>query len=124
MTTNGLPNDVISSIDPFAFIIFIPIFGLVIYPALTCAGLCFIPIKRMTMGFFAGTAAMIWAAAALNLRDEPLRISGIIMRGRGRQSSRQPIERMDPDGIVCAHRVLVDHGKCHRPGACAHEGSS
>ena len=62
MTTNGLPNDVIGNLDPFALIIFIPIFDLFIYPALSHAGLRFTPIKRMTMGFFAGTASMIWAA--------------------------------------------------------------
>lgn len=62
MQTHGLPNDVIGNLDPFALIILIPIFDRVIYPALSRAGIRFTPIKRMTMGFFMGTAAMIWAA--------------------------------------------------------------
>jgi len=62
MTTNGLPNDVLSNLDPFALIIFIPICDLVIYPFLRRVGINFSPIKKITAGFLTGTAAMIWAA--------------------------------------------------------------
>ena len=62
MVTNGLPNDVLSNLDPFALIIFIPICDLIIYPALRRAGINFSPIKRVTFGFFTGSAAMVWAA--------------------------------------------------------------
>jgi proton-dependent oligopeptide transporter, POT family len=62
MATHGLPNDVLSNLDPFALIIFIPICDLLIYPALRRAGIRFTPIKRITLGFFTGAAAMIWAA--------------------------------------------------------------
>jgi len=62
MVTNGLPNDVLSNLDPFALIIFIPICDLFIYPALRRAGINFSPIKKIALGFMTGAAAMIWAA--------------------------------------------------------------
>jgi POT family proton-dependent oligopeptide transporter len=61
MTTNGLPNDVLSNLDPFALIILIPICDLLIYPALRRAKIRFTPLKRICLGFFTGSAAMIWA---------------------------------------------------------------
>ncbi|KAG6825129.1 hypothetical protein H0H93_001129, partial [Arthromyces matolae] len=62
MTTNGLPNDVLSNLDPFALIIFIPICDLLIYPALRRAGINFSALKKITAGFVTGSAAMVWAA--------------------------------------------------------------
>jgi len=62
MATHGLPNDVLSNLDPFALIIFIPICDLLIYPALRRAGLNFSALKKITAGFVTGAAAMIWAA--------------------------------------------------------------
>ncbi|PIL27553.1 transporter [Ganoderma sinense ZZ0214-1] len=62
MVTNGLPNDVLSNLDPFALIIFIPIFDILIYPALRRAKINFTPLKKITLGFFLGAAAMVWAA--------------------------------------------------------------
>lgn len=61
MKLNGLPNDVITNLNPFALIILIPIFDKFIYPALRKVGINFSPIKKITGGFFAGSAAMIWA---------------------------------------------------------------
>jgi proton-dependent oligopeptide transporter, POT family len=61
MTLNGIPNDVLSNLDPFALIILIPICDLLIYPALRRAGINFSPIKKITWGFYTGAAAMIWA---------------------------------------------------------------
>ena len=61
MKLNGLPNDILNNLDPFALIIFIPICDLLFYPALRKAGINFSPIKKITTGFFLGTAAMIWA---------------------------------------------------------------
>ena len=60
MVTNGIPNDVLSNLDPFALIIFIPICDLIIYPALRRAGINFSPLKRIALGFFVGSAAMVW----------------------------------------------------------------
>lgn len=61
MKLNGVPNDILSNLDPFALIILIPICDLLIYPALRKAGINFSPIKKITLGFYTGTAAMIWA---------------------------------------------------------------
>lgn len=62
MSTHGLPNDVLSNLDPFALIIFIPICDLFIYPGLRRMGINFSPLKKITLGFFTGAAAMIWTA--------------------------------------------------------------
>lgn len=62
MKLNGLPNDVLSNLDPFALIILIPICDLLIYPALRKAKINFSPIKKITAGFFTGALAMVWAA--------------------------------------------------------------
>lgn len=47
MKLNGLPNDVLSNLDPFALIILIPVCDLLIYPALRKAKIHFTPIKSM-----------------------------------------------------------------------------
>lgn len=62
MTTNNVPNDVLSNLDPFAIIIFIPLCDLLIYPALRRLGINFSALKKITAGFFTGAAAMAWAA--------------------------------------------------------------
>lgn len=62
METHGLPNDVLSNLDPFALIIFIPICDYFIYPAFQRAGIKWTALKRICAGFFTGSAAMIWAA--------------------------------------------------------------
>ncbi|KAF8920832.1 peptide transporter PTR2A [Mucidula mucida] len=62
METNGLPNDVLSNLDPFALIIFIPLCDLVFYPALRRAGLNFSALKKIACGFYTGAGAMVWAA--------------------------------------------------------------
>ncbi|EPQ30475.1 uncharacterized protein PFL1_02001 [Pseudozyma flocculosa PF-1] len=61
MTVNGLPNEIVSNLDPFALIILIPLFDLFLYPALRKAGFRFTPLKRITAGFFTGAFAMVWA---------------------------------------------------------------
>ncbi|KAG9315165.1 POT family-domain-containing protein [Chiua virens] len=58
MDTHGLPNDVLSNLDPFALIIFIPICDMLIYPALERRGWRFTALKKITWGFFTGAAAM------------------------------------------------------------------
>ncbi|ORY80871.1 POT family-domain-containing protein [Protomyces lactucae-debilis] len=62
MTLNGVPNDVLQNLDPFALIIFIPICDQFLYPWLARIGFPLSPIKKIYLGFFTGTAAMIWAA--------------------------------------------------------------
>ncbi|KAJ6619264.1 peptide transporter PTR2A [Mycena sp. CBHHK59/15] len=63
MTTNGLPNDILSNIDPFVLIVFIPLCDFsCFYPALQRRGIKFTSLKRITAGFLTGSAAMVWAA--------------------------------------------------------------
>jgi len=61
MSLHGVPNDVISNLDPFALLIFIPLCDLVIYPGLRKVGIKFTPIKKIAAGFFTGSMAMVWA---------------------------------------------------------------
>ncbi|KAF9063697.1 peptide transporter PTR2A [Rhodocollybia butyracea] len=51
MTTQGVPNDILSNLDPLALIIFIPICDQLLYPALRRAGIKFSPLKKITAGF-------------------------------------------------------------------------
>ncbi|KGQ03803.1 putative peptide transporter ptr2 [Beauveria bassiana D1-5] len=59
---HGVPNDILSNLNPFALLIFIPLNNFFIYPALRKAGVRITPIRKITAGFFVGAAAMIWAA--------------------------------------------------------------
>ncbi|KAF8805077.1 peptide transporter PTR2A [Phlegmacium glaucopus] len=63
MSTHGLPNDVLSNLDPLALIILIPVCDVIVYPFLRRMGWNFSALKKITLGFFTGSAAMIWAAA-------------------------------------------------------------
>lgn len=62
MTKHNVPNDVLTNLDPFAIMIFIPLCDLLIYPALGRMGINFSALKKITWGFFTGAAAMVWAA--------------------------------------------------------------
>lgn len=62
MSTHGLPNDVLSNLDPIALIIFIPLCDLVFYPALVRWRINFKPLEKIAWGFYTGAAAMVWAA--------------------------------------------------------------
>ncbi|KAK2019695.1 POT family protein [Colletotrichum eremochloae] len=61
MKLNGLPNDILSNLDPIALILFIPLCDLVLYPTLRKLKIPFTPIKKIAFGFFTGSAAMVWA---------------------------------------------------------------
>ncbi|KAJ7501461.1 peptide transporter PTR2A [Mycena galericulata] len=62
MTTAGLPNDILSNIDPLTLIIFIPLCDFFLYPFLQRRGIKFTSLKRITAGFLTASAAMVWAA--------------------------------------------------------------
>ncbi len=62
MEVNGLPNEVVSNLDPFALVILIPLFDLFLYPALRKAGINFTPLKKIALGFLTGALAMVWSA--------------------------------------------------------------
>lgn len=59
---HGLPNDILSNLNPLSLIILIPIFDQFIYPTLRKMGIRFTPVKRICGGFFMGAFAMVWAA--------------------------------------------------------------
>ena len=76
---NGTPNDLINNLNPITYVlamihpflsnandfhslvVFIPIFDHVIYPGLRKAHIHFTPLKRITMGFFVASMAMVSA---------------------------------------------------------------
>jgi POT family proton-dependent oligopeptide transporter len=62
MALHGVPNDLLSNLDPIAIIIIVPIMDFLVYPALRKRGIHFTPIKKITAGFILGSFAMIWAA--------------------------------------------------------------
>lgn len=62
MKLGGVPNDIINNLNPFALIIFIPIFDQIVYPGLRKMGINFTPLKRITAGFCMAGAGMIVAA--------------------------------------------------------------
>jgi len=62
MTLNGVPNDVVNNLDPFALILFIPLCDQFLYPGLRKMGFRFTAIKKITAGFWLASSAMIWAA--------------------------------------------------------------
>ncbi|KAJ7728296.1 peptide transporter PTR2A [Mycena maculata] len=51
MVTGKVPPDVLSNLDPFALIIFIPICDLLVYPALRRWSINFTQLKKITAGF-------------------------------------------------------------------------
>ncbi|THU77855.1 PTR2-domain-containing protein [Dendrothele bispora CBS 962.96] len=67
LTVHGLPNDVLSNLDPFALIILIPLFDAFLYPTLKRIHINFSALKRITAGFATGSAAMIWAAVVQHI---------------------------------------------------------
>ncbi|KAL9949850.1 hypothetical protein D7B24_006171 [Verticillium nonalfalfae] len=62
MRLNGLPNDIITNLNPFSLLILIPICDKFLYPAIARAGLRFTPIKKIALGFASATFSMAVAA--------------------------------------------------------------
>lgn len=61
MKLGGAPNDIITNLNPLFIILLIPIMDYGVYPALRKANIQFSPIKRITVGFFFASCAMISA---------------------------------------------------------------
>lgn len=61
MRLGGVPNDIITNLNPFSLIIFIPIMDRLVYPGLRRLGFHFTPLKRITAGFFVAGCSMIAA---------------------------------------------------------------
>jgi POT family proton-dependent oligopeptide transporter len=62
MQRNGVPNDLITNLNPISLVIFIPIVDNFLYPALRKANIKFTPIKRIAFGFILASLAMVGAA--------------------------------------------------------------
>ncbi|ETS76533.1 hypothetical protein PFICI_11920 [Pestalotiopsis fici W106-1] len=62
MRLDGVPNDIITNLNPLSLLIFIPIVDKFVYPAIARTGFRFTPIKKITTGFAFGTASMVVAA--------------------------------------------------------------
>lgn len=62
MRLGGVPNDIITNLNPIALIIFIPIFDKLVYPGFRRLGFNFTPVKRITAGLFISSASMVAAA--------------------------------------------------------------
>ena len=61
MRLGGVPNDIVSNLNPIFIIILIPIMDKLVYPAIRKTSFNFTPIKRITCGFFLASAVMISA---------------------------------------------------------------
>lgn len=61
LTRHGVPNDVITNLNPISLVIFIPIVDNFLYPWLRKKGIRFTPIKRMAFGFMLASLAMVGA---------------------------------------------------------------
>ncbi|OLL22606.1 putative peptide transporter ptr2 [Neolecta irregularis DAH-3] len=62
MELGNTPNDLLINIDPIALVIFIPIFDRFLYPYLRRIGIRFLPITRITYGFFSASIGMAYTA--------------------------------------------------------------
>jgi POT family proton-dependent oligopeptide transporter len=61
MVLGGVPNDIVSKLNPIFIIIVIPIMDFGIYPMLRKMGINFSPIKKITAGFVLSSFAMVSA---------------------------------------------------------------
>ncbi|KAK3359123.1 POT family-domain-containing protein [Lasiosphaeria hispida] len=61
MRLGGVPNDVLTNLNPLALIIMIPLLDTMVYPLLRKTRLNFTPLKRITAGYFVAAMAMVWA---------------------------------------------------------------
>jgi dipeptide/tripeptide permease len=62
MELHGLPNDILSNIDPITIILLVPLMDRLIYPFIRSKlHLAFTPMTRITLGFFIAAAAMLYA---------------------------------------------------------------
>jgi POT family proton-dependent oligopeptide transporter len=61
MQVAGVPNDVLTNLNPMALIILIPLLDTLVYPGLRKLRLNPTPLKRIAIGYFVAASAMIWA---------------------------------------------------------------
>ncbi|CAO3677261.1 unnamed protein product [Rhizopus stolonifer] len=113
---SGLPNDIMNNFDPIALIIFIPITDSIIYPFLRRHKINFFPQQRITLGFFFGTIAMIYAAVVQHyIYMDPLFISS------GGESSNVSVFIQIPCYVliafseICASITSIEYAYTHAP---------
>jgi POT family proton-dependent oligopeptide transporter len=61
MRLGGVPNDVLTNLNPFSLLILIPVMDAGVYPALRKIGINLTPLKRITAGYFVAGCSMLWA---------------------------------------------------------------
>lgn len=61
MKLGGVPNDVLTNLNPISLVVMIPILDGLVYPFLRRCGIVFSPIKKITAGYFVAACSMIWA---------------------------------------------------------------
>ena len=62
MDIGSTPNEIPATLDPICIIVFVFIFNMGVYPLCDRLKIPFTPIKRITVGFFAASFAMVWSA--------------------------------------------------------------
>ncbi|CCH43248.1 putative membrane protein [Wickerhamomyces ciferrii] len=62
LTTNGVPNDLISNFNPLTIIVFIPFLDYVVYPTLRKYNIEFRPVYRMFTGFIIASTSQVAGA--------------------------------------------------------------
>lgn len=62
MKLNGVPNDIVTNLEPLTVLIFIPICDKLLYPFLARHKMRFTPLKRITTGLGLATLSMVAAA--------------------------------------------------------------
>ncbi|KAJ7659102.1 peptide transporter PTR2A [Mycena polygramma] len=68
LTTNGMPNDLLSNIDPLVLVLCIPLCDFFLYPALQRRGIRFTSLKRIAAGFLVGTSSFFPAHTIFTAR--------------------------------------------------------
>jgi POT family proton-dependent oligopeptide transporter len=62
MTLDGVPNDVMNNLDPFALLVSVPVCDTFLYSGLRKMGIKFTAIRKITLGFWLASLSMCWAA--------------------------------------------------------------
>ncbi|KAL1955894.1 hypothetical protein VTO42DRAFT_7967 [Malbranchea cinnamomea] len=62
MAGHGIPNNLMQNFDPISIIVVLPILDRIVYPFLRKRRILFLPITRITVGFFISSLAMMYAA--------------------------------------------------------------
>lgn len=67
MANHGIPNDLMQNFDPIAIIVFLPLLDSFVYPLLRKHRIPFLPVSRITLGFWVAALAMMYAAIVQHL---------------------------------------------------------